>query len=101
MKTAKTTKTVTRTPHTISFDPGSKVLIRTVTMTLLGEVVLETAQLIVLTNGGWVADTGRFGAALATGKIEEFERAPGQFAVGLGAIVDVWPWEHDIPSQTI
>ena len=83
------------------FEVGAKVLVRTVTMIDLGEVVGETDAFVLLRNGGWVADTGRLGLALETGKVCEFERAPGAFAISKGSIVDVFPWGHPIPKETI
>lgn len=83
------------------FEVGAKVLVRTVTMIDLGEVVGETDAFVLLRDGGWVADTGRLGLALETGKVCEFERAPGAFAISKGSIVDVFPWSHPIPKETI
>jgi hypothetical protein len=51
-----------------------------------------------LEDGGWVADTARFGEMLATGAINEFERAPSWIVVGRGAFVDIYPWAHKLPQ---
>jgi len=83
------------------FVVGNKVLIRTVTMIDLGVVIGESEHFVHLDDGGWVADTGRFGTALVTGKVSEFERVPGPFSVAKGSIVDVFSWGHDIPKATI
>lgn len=79
---------------------GDAVLFRTVTMILVGRVTMIGHDTISLTDGGWIADTGRFSTCLATGTLNEFERAPSWFAVGRGAIVDVWPWAHPLPQTT-
>ena len=79
---------------------GKTVLIRTVTMAHLGRVVSIGDRYITLAGGGWLADTGRFSEALTSGKVSEFERAPGPFLVATGAIVDIWPWSHAVPAST-
>jgi hypothetical protein len=83
------------------FKIGDAVLIRTVTMIDLGRVKTVGHDFIVLEDGGWVADTARFGKCLATGELSEFERAPSWFVVGRGAIVDAFPWSHGIPQETV
>ena len=84
----------------LPFGPGDAVVIRTVTMIDLGRVKSIGRDFIVLEDGGWVADTGRFSEMLATGKLNEFERAPSWFLVGRGAICDAFPWSHEIPKAT-
>lgn len=84
----------------LPFGPGDKLLIRTVTMIQLGVVKSIGRDFIVMDDGGWVADTARFSETLASGKLNEFERAPSWFLVGRGAIVDVYPWAHAIPKET-
>jgi hypothetical protein len=91
--------TKARTP--LPFKIGDVILIRTVTMIDLGRVVAIGSDFLTLTDGGWIADTGRFGEMLATGKLNEFERCNEPwFLVGRGAICDVFPWRHEIPKQT-
>ena len=84
----------------LPFRVGDKILVRTVTMIDVGRVKSIGSDFIVLEDGGWIADTGRFGAMLATGSISEFERAPSWFLVGRGAIIEVFPWAHDLPQTT-
>jgi hypothetical protein len=84
----------------LPFTVGDKVLIRTVTLYQLGVVRRITDEFIELSDGGWVADMGRFGEALATGKVNEFERAPSWCLVARGSIVDIHPWAHEIPKVT-
>lgn len=84
----------------LPFGPGDAVLIRTVTMIQLGRVKAIGRDFLVLEDGGWVADTARFSEALAKGTLGEFERAPSWFLVGRGAIVDVYPWAHEIPKAS-
>ena len=83
----------------LPFKVGDAVLIRTVTMIDLGRVCAIGRDFITLTDGGWVASTGRFNEALRTGKLDEFERCDlPWFLVGRGAICDVFPWPHKIPK---
>jgi len=84
----------------LPFKVGDKIVIRTVTMIDLGVVRAIGRDFFVLEDGGWVADTGRFGEMLATGTIEEFERAPDWFVVGRGAVCDIFPWKHEIPKAS-
>ena len=76
---------------------GTDVLIRTVTMTLTGHIEAIDATLIELSSAAWIADTGRFAAALTTGTLSEVEPFPDVAFVNRGAIVDIAPWAHDLP----
>jgi hypothetical protein len=76
---------------------GKKVLIRTVTNYYTGQVEGATEQFIILSGAAWIADTGRFHTALATGKLEEVEPYPDRCWVALGAIVDICEWNHELP----
>lgn len=81
---------------------GQDVFIRTVTYFYVGEVTGVTADWIHLTGAAWVADTGRFAQALATGVMHEVEPypPPGEVSVARGAIVDVSPWAHALLRTT-
>ena len=84
----------------LPFKVGDALLIRTVTMIALGRLVAIGRDFFTLEDGGWVASTGRFNEALSKGTLDEFERAPSWFLIGRGAVVDVWPWMHDIPEAS-
>lgn len=84
----------------LPFKEGDAIVIRTVTMIQLGRVKAIGGDFLVLEDGGWVADTGRFSTMLANGTINEFERVPSWMLVGRGAIVDAFPWAHEIPKAT-
>lgn len=85
----------------LPFKPGDAILVRTVTMIQLGRVKAIGRDFLVMEDGGWVADTARFSETLAKGTLNEFERADVEwFLIGRGAIVDVWPWKHEIPKVT-
>jgi len=71
------------------FEIGKKYLIRTVTMTLSGEVAEVYPAFLKLTSAAWIADTGRFNEALIDqNKFSEVEPFKNACIVSLGAIVD-------------
>jgi len=76
---------------------GNSVLIRTVTYFQLGKVVELSDTEVVLEDASWVADTGRFGAALKSGVFSEVEVFPELVSVARGSIVDVTKWPHSLP----
>ena len=81
---------------------GKCYLIRTVTMTELGRsahsrLVRITDSDLVLEDASWVADTGRFAAALKDGTLSEVEPFPNEVIVSRGAIVDGAEWPHALP----
>ncbi len=82
------------------FKKGDAILIRTVTMYQVGRVQNIGPDSITLDDASWLADIGRLGEALSTGKLNEVERAPSWAVVGRGAIVDIYPWAHPLPKLT-
>lgn len=78
---------------------SGKVFIRTVTHYYTGRVVSVADGFVTLADAAWIADTGRFATALETGTLSEVEPYPGEVAVAIGAIVDVAPWEHELPRK--
>jgi len=84
----------------LPFKVGDALLIRTVTMILVGRLTHIGREFLTLEDGGWVADTGRFSVALEKGALGEFERVPSWFAVGRGTIVDIYPWANALPQKT-
>ena len=85
----------------ISIDRDEKVLIRSVTHYYVGRVVGTDDQWIALTNCSWVASTGRFHVALRDGTLDEVEPYPAEDTVLInrGAVIDVAPWSHDLPTE--
>ena len=69
---------------------GAAYLIRTVTMIDTGVLVSMDDHEIILKDAAWIADTGRFHAALKPGgKFSEVEPFPdGLVAIGRGSIID-------------
>ena len=82
------------------FKVGDTIFIRTVTMYQIGNVAHIGPDSITLTDASWVADVGRLGESLATGNLLEFEKTPGWITVGRGAIIDIYPWGHALPTET-
>ena len=76
---------------------GCNVLIRTVTMIYTGSVIRVDAHTIELDEAAWIADTGRFSTALATGDLNEVEPYPGHVFVSRSCVVDIAPWTHALP----
>ena len=81
------------------WNAGDKLFIRTVTYHQLGEVVAVTDGWLRLKNASWVADSGRFHTALETGELSEVECC-GDITVNTQTIVDVFPWTHDLPTES-
>jgi hypothetical protein len=68
---------------------GKPYLIRTVTMIDTGVLVAVTPQEIILRDAAWIADTGRFAAALESCEYNEVEPFPeGLVAIGRGSIIE-------------
>ena len=68
---------------------GKPYLIRTVTMIDTGTLVSVGEHEIILRDASWIADTGRFSAALESCEYNEVEPFPdGLIAVGRSAIIE-------------
>ena len=98
MKKAKKTakKAGARDPLRVS----NQVFIRTVTMYYTGRIVAILKDHLVLEDAAWIAwSAGRFSDILTSGKVTDVEPFPHPVAVGLGAIVDVTDWPHELPRM--
>ena len=68
---------------------GRTYFIRTVTHHLTGRLVKVTTQELVLEDGAWIADDGRFADALKSGEFKEVEPfQDGAVIVGRGSLID-------------
>lgn len=78
---------------------GSDVFIRTVTSFFVGTIVSVSRDRIVLRSCSWIADTGRFTQAMATGQFSEVEVWPPEVTVGINrsAVIDDSAWGHPLP----
>lgn len=82
------------------FTPGETIFIRTVTYHLTGKVIREMGGFLELEEVAWIADSGRFSEAFATGNLNEIEPVPGKVRVNILSIVDVFQWSHSLPRVT-
>jgi len=67
---------------------GAKYFVRTATHYVAGKLVAVGEQELTLEDASWIADTGRFTAAMASGDFEEVEMFANPVIVGRGAIID-------------
>ena len=89
---------VETTPETAPYEIGKCYLIRTVTNFSVGRLTFVGPQELVLEDGSWVADTGRFGECLKAGTLSETEKYQSDAIIGRGSLVDVQEWKHDLPN---
>lgn len=78
---------------------GKNVFVRTVTHHYTGRLAAADAQFITLEEAAWIADDGRFTQALASGTLSEVEVYPGTCLVGVGTVLDLSEWLHDLPRS--
>lgn len=78
---------------------GEKFLFRTVTYHMVGEVTKIVGKFAQLKNASWVADSGKFSVAIATGALDEVEYVGNAF-VNLDTVVDFFPFTHALPTVT-
>lgn len=77
---------------------GQKIFVRTVTHYVVGKVERVIGQFVEMSDASWIPDTGRFMDFLKNGTLSEVEPT-GQHYVNLGASVDWFPWNHDLPTE--
>lgn len=77
---------------------GKCFYFRTVTYHQVGRVVKRIGDLIQLEDASWVADSGRFMQAIKNGTLSEVEPV-GTFFINMKALVDICPWNHDLPKE--
>lgn len=79
---------------------GQSYFIRTVTYHIVGRLTAVHDHELVVEDAAWVADSGRWAAALATGSLSEVEPFPaGPVIVGRAAVVDAARWAHPLPRS--
>ena len=81
------------------FEVGKKYLVRTVTMTIVGECNGVGKKELMFKSASWIADTGRFHDCLKTGNFSEVEPFVNDVIVGRGAIVDATEFRHKLPKE--
>ena len=77
---------------------GKKFFFRGVTYHLVGHVNKRVGNFLQLTNASWVADSGRFTQAISCGELNEVEPVGIAF-LNLEAVMDFFPWKHDLPKE--
>jgi len=77
---------------------GEKLFIRTVTYHLTGKVEKIFGNMMELSNGAWIADSGRFEQAIKDGTLNEVEPV-GKVFINLNSVVDMFPWTHKLPQS--
>lgn len=80
------------------FEIGKCYFIRTVTLYQVGRVVAISGQFLKLEDASWIADTGRFSAALKSGEFSEIEPV-GESYINISSIIDSFPWPHKLPES--
>lgn len=78
---------------------GQKWFFRGVTNFLVGKVKNVVYPFVFLSEASWVADTGKFSTAIKDGELSEVE-VVGDAAINLLSVVDMFPWNHDLPKKT-
>ena len=76
-----------------------KVFIRTLTYHYIGKVKKENKEEITLDECVWVADSGEFTSAIKKGTLDEVEIIGDGVILMKSNIIDIIPWDHDIPSE--
>ena len=82
---------------------GQAYFVRTVTYHIVGKLESVTPQELWFSGAAWVAESDRFSKCLHEGPSEnaEIEHAPdGLVAVGRGALVDAYEWNHPLLRST-
>ena len=82
-----------------AFVIGNKYFIRTATYHVVGKLVNIYTNELVLSSASWIADSGRFNAALISGNFEEIEPFVNDVIVSRGGIIDATEWTHELPSK--
>ena len=77
---------------------GKKLFIRTVTYHMLGKVEKRMGGFLHLKKASWIADSGRFMQFIKDGTPDEVEPV-GECFVSINAIVDIFPWNHKLPTK--
>lgn len=81
------------------FKVGGSYFFRTVTYFATGKVKAVVGQFLVLEDAAWVADTGRFTNALASGILSEVEPVEVEMFINMNSLTDVFVWKHKLPRE--
>lgn len=78
---------------------GQKWFFRGVTNFLVGKVKNVVYPFVFLEGASWIADTGKFSTFIKDGEANEVE-VVGDAAINLLSVVDMFPWNHELPKKT-
>lgn len=85
------------------FNIGENYLIRTVTFTYLGNLMEVGEKELLIGDASWIANTGRFSNMLKEGvtvqESSKIEPCNADIVIGRGAIVDMIPYNHELPTK--
>jgi hypothetical protein len=81
------------------FEIGKAYLIRTVTYHQVGILKDIQGDFLIFKDASWVADSGRFSDCITKGSFNEVEYV-GPMIINKTAIVDAFPWENKVPTET-
>ena len=90
---------LTKTPEGLEAYVGKNIFVRTVTYHYTGLLTALTADMLVLDDAAWIADSGRWSEALVKGSLSEVEPYPGRVLVARAAIVDLCEWGLALPRR--
>ena len=82
----------------VPFEIGKSYFIRTVTYHLTGRVVKIVGNFLVLEEGAWIADSGRFNEMIKNGKPSEVEPLE-DIIINMSSITDAFQWKHLLPRE--
>ena len=82
-----------------AFEVGKSYFIRTATYHVIGQLDEIYTKELVLSSASWIADSGRFNAALVSGNFNEIEPFVNNVIVSRGGIIDATEWTHELPLK--
>lgn len=83
------------------WEVGQAILIRSVTYHWVGRLAEIGPDYLLLEEASWVADSGRFGQAIASGFSQQAEvEYVGKALVMRAGIIDAVPWAHALPTKS-
>jgi len=83
----------------VPFKIGDAYFIRTVTYHMTGRVKAIVGQFLVLEDGAWIADSGRFMDAINKGILSEVEPVEVDMFVNINSITDAFLWKNKLPRE--
>ena len=91
-------KTETNSNEKTPFKIGESYFIRTVTYHLTGRVKEIMGNFLILEEGAWIADSGRFNEMIKNGEPSEVEPVE-DIIINLNSITDAFSWKHKLPRK--